>query len=364
MLVVIVAMLAFAIDVGFLLIAKTELQRSADAAAMAGAWELREAAPRSNNIDLTDEILTARLQAQLFAAANNVCNASPSVDLNKPNSSSGDVVVGHLADPTDPNCAMDFSDPGRFNAVQVRVRRTSSQNGEVPLFFARIFGTQGKSVEAQATAALLNNFEGFEPPEDGSNLPLLPFALDVATWKGMLAGGGTDGWKFNSDTGKVSPGSDRVREVNLYPQGTGSPANRGTVDIGPSNNSTADIARQILRGVTQADLDYVGGELRFNSRGELYLNGDPGISAGVKNELAAIIGQPRIIPIFSSVKGPGNNAQYTIVEFAGVRICEVVLTGNSKRVIIQPASLLVHGGIPGTGEPRSSFLYSPVWLVR
>jgi hypothetical protein len=111
-------------------------------------------------------------------------------------------------------------------------------------------------------------------------------------------------------------------------------------------------------------MDYVGGELRFNSRGELYLNGDTGISAGLKDELAAIIGQPRIIPIFSSVQGSGNNVRYTIVQFAGVRLCDVVLSGNSKRVIIQPASLVVQGGIPATGEQKSLFLYSPVWLVR
>ena len=75
----------------------------------------------------------------------------------------------------------------------------------------------------------------------------------------------------------------------------------------------------------------IGGSLQFNASGVLHLNGDTGISAGVKDELASIIGQPRIIPIFSSVVGPGNNADYTIVKFVGVRILAVKLTGLGMR---------------------------------
>jgi len=48
----------------------------------------------------------------------------------------------------------------------------------------------------------------------------------------------------------------------------------------------------------------------------------------VKDELASIVGKPRIIPIFDSVSGPGNNASYEIVAFAVVRIMDVKLTGK------------------------------------
>jgi hypothetical protein len=106
--------------------------------------------------------------------------------------------------------------------------------------------------------------------------------------------------------------------------------------------------------------------LKFDANGELDLNGDTGISAGVKDELASIKGKPRIIPIFASVTGPGNNANYTIVAFAGIRIMEVVLTGkqSSKRVIIQPAQVNAKGGIPGSGPQTSYYTYSKPWLVQ
>src|SRR5690606_33966716 len=127
-----------------------------------------------------------------------------------------------------------------------------------PLFFARVFGRNGQSAQAQATAAILRDVKGFRIPSDGSNLDLLPFTLDWPTWTTWKAGEGTDHWTWNPETKSISPGPDGHPEVNLYPQGTGSPGNRGMVDIGSSNNSTSDIARQILYGVSPADLAYLG----------------------------------------------------------------------------------------------------------
>ena len=100
--------------------------------------------------------------------------------------------------------------------------------------------------------------------------------------------------------------------------------------------------------------------------GPVWLNGDTGISAGVKDELAAIIGLPRSIPIFDQVYGPGNNAMFRIVRFVGIRILDVKLTGSmsSKRVIIQPALVVDDAGVLGDAASASEFVYRPVRLVR
>jgi hypothetical protein len=78
------------------------------------------------------------------------------------------------------------------------------------------------------------------------------------------------------------------------------------------------------------------------------------------------MGDPRIIPIFRTVEGPGNNATYTIVKFCGVRIMDVKLTGNmnQKRVIIQPCPIVTKGAICGEVEGASSLVFTPVTLVR
>lgn len=366
LLVALLGFAAFALDLGYLAVARNELQRTADAAAMAACWELIEANPPNQTQDLSQEVTNARSVAVQFVASNKVCNSAPAITQNVANSSTGDVVIGYMANPTQAGSTMTFGVVNQYNAVQVLVQRSGAKNGDVPYFFGGIFGVNGHAATAQATAAVLKNFSGFQAPSDGSNTGILPYALDKQTWDAMLAGTGQDSFSYNPTTKTVTSGSDGVLEVNLFPQGTGSPGNRGTVDIGGANNSTADIARQIVDGISPQDFQALGKPLTLSSSGTLSLNGDTGISAGVKDELASIIGQPRIIPIFSQVTSPGNNADYTIVQFAGVRIVEVVLTGkmSSKRVMIQPAKMVAKGGIPSTGATTSYQVYSPVWLVR
>jgi hypothetical protein len=224
----------------------------------------------------------------------------------------------------------------------------------------------GQDLVAEATAGIVRDVKGFQTPADNSNLELLPFALDQETWNDLMAGNGSNSWKWDEATGQIVPGSDAELEINLYPQGTGSPGNRGTVDIGSNNNSTADISRQIVHGVSPNDLAYHGGNLTFDNNGELFLNGDTGISAGVKDELASIKGQPRIIPVFSTVQGPGNNAQYTIVKWFGVRIMDVKLTGPmcKKHVTIQAAPITAKGVVPGETSGTSDHVYSSVVLIK
>ena len=359
MMVFMFGILAFAVDLGYISVIRAQLQKSADAAAMAAAWDLIEKDASMVNTGASTRVASAQATARQYAGLNLVSGSSPALGAQ-------DVQVGYLANPSDPSAQMTYTDPSRFNAVRVFTRRTSDQNGLVPLFFARVIGTDSASSQAEATAAFMNNFGGFTTPPNGK-LAFLPIAMEKQTWDALCTNG-TDGWTWNPESHQVTEGSDGTPEVNLFPQETGSPGNCGTVDIGSSNNSTADIARQIVEGVSQADLAYHGGSLELDANGELFLNGDTGISAGVKDELASIKGRPVIIPLFSQVSGNGNNAMYTIVEFAGACIVEVKLTGNknSKRVMIQPAPVEILGGIRATGgsTPKSEMIYSPVWLVR
>ena len=354
-----IGFLALAIDVGYLYSVRAELQRSADAAAIAAAWELIDKDGAAGQQNATTLGTNARSKASQFASLNGVGSCAPAL-------ATDDVVVGYMANPANPSDPLVATPPGGMpNAVQVRVQRTSAQNGQVPLFFAKALGHDQAELEAQATAALVSSFIGFESPADGTNLNILPFALDEDTWDGLTTFG-NDSWRYNPSSKTVTAGCDNIKEVNLYPQGTGCPGNRGTVDIGSSNNSTADIARQILYGITESDLSFLGGSLCFCDDGIVHLNGDTGISAGVKDELTSIIGKPRMIPIFRSVVGPGNNADYSIVKFVGVRIMEVKLTGSmsSKRVIIQPCNVIAKGGIYQQNATSSQYIYSPVWLAR
>jgi len=358
LMVAMMAMIAFAVDLGYLYNARTEMQRAADASAIAACWELideKVVTGASNSAVVTED---ARTKARQFVALNKIGQASA-------NLSNEDISVGYIANPGNPASPfLTTGYTGAPNALKLRIRRTAQQNGAVPLFFGPVLGVNSAAMESEATAAYLPGISGFKAPSDGSPLGILPYALDQGTWDAMLAGGGSDSYCFAESSGSVGAGHDGIREVNLFPQGTGSPGNRGTVDIGGANNSTSDIARQIVNGISKSDMAQMpGGQLCFDSSGKLCLNGDTGISAGVKDELASIIGDTRIIPIFSNCSGNGNNAVYTIVKFVGVRVMYVKLTGSNKQVMVQPAVCVTKGGIQSTTF-KSDFVYSPVWLVR
>jgi hypothetical protein len=356
-----VGCLAFALDLGFIYTTRSELQRSADAAALAATWRvLEDQVATLGEISRADATVNARAEAEEFAGLNNVASRSPEL-------AEDDVEVGHYLENDDGTGEVDPDSSLYTNTVRVRVQRTEAQNGEVRLFFARALGVDQQGLQCEATAAFWSGFSGFKMPEDGSNLGMLPITLDRESYEHNLVSElGPDNYAYNPDTGAITAGHDGIPEVNLYPQGTGSPGNRGTVDFGNPNNATPDLQRQILYGLNESDLAYLGGSIQLDANGELILNGDTGISAAIKSSLDAIKGQPRMIPIFDSVSGNGNNANYTITGFCGIRILYVKLTGamSSKQVIVQPAAMQTRGGIKDEdGSNRTMFIYSPVVLV-
>lgn len=355
---VLFSFLAFGIDIGYLAQSRAEMQRTADASAMAGCWELY--GNLEEGYEFESSVTEVTLVSKDFAALNSVCRQGPVVPSN-------DIDIGFVSQMSDEEVQANSELP--FYAVKVNVKRDQANNGEIPFFFGRIFGDSGRAMQVSATAVMARQISGFSiPATEATKIDLLPFALDVDTWDDMMAQVTTsDDYSFDSFSGDVGNGADGACEVNLYPQGTGSPGNRGTVDIGGANNSTNDIARQILHGISAADLTDLGKPLILDGSTPLELNGDTGISAGVKDELASIIGEKRIIPLFSRVTGNGNNAKYEITRWVGVRIMRVKLTGpmSRKELIVQPAHVVASQGvIATTGSSFSDFVLSPVLLVR
>lgn len=353
--------LALSVDMGRLYVAKAELQRAADAAAHAAAWQLLNE-DRLKPYLLDDILDAARHQAADIAAANDVLNAAPIVD------SVEDVVIGRLDDLFDLEEPMSFGDGTRWNAVRVTVQRNAERGGSILLYFAPILGFSEKDLGAQATAAFEDGIGGFEVTDRSGNAELLPFAIKSDVWSDLLLSL-VDEYTCDQETGEVSVGPDGIAELNIFP-GDGEwqlpPGNFGTVDIGAWDNSTADIARQILEGVSAEDLAYFGGRLELGEDGYVDLNGDTGISAGVKDELAAIKGRARAVPIFREVWGPGDNATFRIVGFVGIRIMHVKLVGAPcrKEVIVQPAYVVDDSALADPRSGTSHFIYRPVQLVR
>lgn len=374
-LVALFAFTAFVVDVGYITLTKAQLGKTADGAALAAANELSDGYGIGATTTETSALANGRASAVAVGAANE-SGGRTSTFLNP----ARDIRFGKYQWDEDTEQWTKHWNESPYNMAEAVVHRDVTGEGGTPsaagdgpldLFFAPVLGTSKAGTHMQAVAAMLPAV-GFKIiPSSGLNAGILPIALDLQTWTNLVDHSvGSDNYTYNPTTGAITNGGDGIREVNLYPEGYVQlpPGNRGTVDIGPTNNSTADLCRQILYGINQSDLDSLaeqGVTLRWDN-GPIQLNGDPGLSAGIKDELEAIKGQPRAIPIFSAVSNPGNNAMYTIVKFVPIRILFVQLTGkpSSKRVIIQPAAMVDPTVITGNVEIRNDTIFAPATLIR
>ena len=131
-LVVILGMVAFALDVGYLVLVRTQLQIAADAGALAAA--------ATTNLP-HDEMLA---EASHFVSRH--AAGGESVELRSEDVEYGtwDTDTRHFT-PTD----------SISNAVRITTRRDTAANGKAPLFFARIFGLS--DFEATASAVAMAN---------------------------------------------------------------------------------------------------------------------------------------------------------------------------------------------------------------
>ncbi len=380
MLIVVFAMVAFAVDVGYLLLARSEAQRSADAAAMAAAWELVNDEYHQGEFDRNHD--SARVVAIKYAQLNTVGQVTPVLDANWTNHSSGDIVMGRLTNPSDPSSDLVFGNAGKYNAVRIRVRRTANQNGEVPFFFANLLGVNSASITAQATAAFMDGVSGFRVTETSGRSSLMPFVIHEDTWNAYLShpASFSDDFSYSSSSDSVAGGGDGSPEIRMFAQGgTGNgngngngngsgqiaPGNFGTVDIGGADNSATDLLRQIRQGPSMDDMQHHGGEVALDPVTKtINLNGDTGMTVSMKAALEEIVGQPRTIMLYREVVESGNTANFTITGFVGVTVVDFALTGSDKHILIQPTAVVDRTAISTDLEGTSHFISQPARLVR
>lgn len=159
LLVVLLAFAGLAIDIGYMYVAKTQLQNAADAAALAGA----------SRLNVTESYVfaaytSAITEAKKFAGLNNAAKESVTVSSTLTSSVSSNVYVegnpgnditfGNWDGERDP-AYIKAGDTGGtpVNAIQVRSRRTAgSPRGAVSVFFGKLFGWDKMPVSAIATA--------------------------------------------------------------------------------------------------------------------------------------------------------------------------------------------------------------------
>jgi hypothetical protein len=357
---------ALVIDVGKLYVARTELQRTADSASLAGASAYLDNAGLIQGPELGQ---LACERAQGYSLANWTQGAPTALD-------AADVVAGTL-DLNDPHGALDTSGTQRFNAVQVLVRRTAgSLNGSIAYSFARIFGYTEGGVVAGATAAYDDRFGGYTQTEEYGLLT--PFTIHKDLFEQMLVSG-PDDFSYDGPQDLVLPVPDDVREVTLYPYrenlnggGSDGAGNFGLLNIGTGNQGDAAIEVQIREGVAPSDLEleigtsdvvFVGDDgepVTYN------ITGSPGLKAGMEDAVEARLGQIVGFFLHDLVTESGSNAVYRIVDMRFGRVMHVDIHGNPnhKRIVIQPVAYTGPGVIITDDAPSSDGQVGRLRLVR
>ncbi len=130
LIVVLLGMIAFALDLGYIFMARTQLQTAADSAALAAAGAMGQSQSIATN------------EAAKFAAYN--CIENHSVQL-----ASSDVVYGTW-DKNSNTFTPVGGEPG--NAAQVTAHADGTSNKAIPMFFGRIFNVASVNMQAKATA--------------------------------------------------------------------------------------------------------------------------------------------------------------------------------------------------------------------
>ncbi len=308
-----IGIVAFAVDYGHLMKVRCDLQRYADCAALAAVQDL---VPNETGYqDLAAVRTTARSYVtQNLGAGFTVLDS--------------DIEMGRF-DPTTIYSQVTLLNSGIFDTVRVKLRRDSSANSKVPLFFAKVFGIDDSDVVASGTAVLQKG-RYILPGAD-----VLPFAVSKNEWNSLSPG---DELVVYGD-GRVEDGS-----------GGTVPGNWGTLDIGSTNNSTSDLGNQIVNGLEQADLSALNSDGRIptdeyiDAQSSTWMQADPGISAGMKGYVRQVHGQTRIIPLYEamSVSG-GDNLEYKITQWGVVKVIDSSWNG-AQNISVKVQKAYVYEG--------------------
>jgi Flp pilus assembly protein TadG len=366
-------MVAFAVDLNHVWRTDAELQNAADAAALAGASRLASSAQA---IDPNGALASLLPDLTATARGNVVATARAFVQMHQAGGVSlvvndSDIELGYVADPSAPSS----SPQGQFqtglslfpNAVRVTVRRDASvSTGPLPLFFGGLFGVPTSSRQASAVASLRSQgITGF----NGSGSRLLPLAIDLNTYNALRGVGAPppgvtlqDQYTVRSplESGLTPPanvqwGADGSPEAKVYPLMT-TPGNFGLVSLSNGKTTTeTTFDNWIVNGPSGADLASLGSlGLQATALSPRTLSGGPGLKASLDAAFQSIIGQPRVVMIYSSFSGTGSNAQCQVVGFAGVTVVASDLSNPTNPSVTVQLSAVIDATATATAGTTGS----------
>lgn len=354
MLVFLLGMVAFAIDMGYIVVTRTDLQNAADAAALAGASVLDDAyvnyllpgqTSSAKATILSTALSNARTKAKLYATYNAAGNVKSLSLLD------ADIEFGSV----NASGVYSSSYTGFPNTIKVILRRDANANGTLPLFIAPVVGTNTATLTATASATIytgtLNNLS-----TDSSGM--LPVAYDVGHWNTFVSTG-------KDPDGNTSLASDGSPQLQVYPS-VKYKGNFGLLSLDSSHVGASTISNWIASGLSQDDINSLTAAhlipLSQHSANTWDWTGDNGFKASNVMDVNQHTNETYILPLYQAKNssssdyeagvGQGSHYYYDIVQFVAVKI--MYTSDRNRNVIVQPASMVIPATLLTSVAPAGS----------
>ncbi len=360
MMTILVGMLAFAIDTGYMVAVRAELQNAADAAALAAAQQLQQpfvqfslARTNSSTYSKAYSIYSAAI-SDATTSTSPICTAQSIASKNRAGGVSVTVPTSDISftywDGT--NAPVAASYPADFpNTVTVVTRRDATANGPLGLFFGQIFGVSNVSLTARASATIYAGDVSGLQVIPGVDAHILPVAFDVNYWKAFATTGA-------SPDGNTYLASNGLPQVQVYPYPGNAPGSFGLLDVGVPANNTPAFRSWIDSGETPNDISYLVNNnlVPVSLTASKQWKCGPGLKSTLQSNFQSVMGDSNLLPLFTPVynggngsyqlntgsgsyqaaTGNGQGATYAIVGFVGVTVTQADGSGSNMTISVQP----------------------------
>jgi hypothetical protein len=359
-----IGMIAFSVDLGWMLKTQAELQDIADAAALAGATAHRYAPPtwtgggtspgspyglmdgfvlyHTKSPTLTEDQVISRAEANSRLYAEYYAYQNAAGGMSNIVVKDSDITFGFLH--SDMTTYDEPAASGTFpNTIHVTVHMDGTSNPPLPLFFAGVFGMSTKNLTAEAYATIFNgpvtSFNG--------NGSVLPLAVDQNIWNAYVAYLSAGSPTSTATTISVNPASGAgalslTYNLNLLKDSNGfqqldifngektmGTSGRGWLSLNDSSVNDSSLQGWAKSGVSSADIAVLTGSVSAgNGSTDVLLplptsgsgNGttthnmnawdwqaDPGTKVNVTSYIT--LNTPALLPVFQPVI-PNTDATY------------------------------------------------------
>lgn len=357
----ILAMVAFALDSGWMVMTKSELQNAADSAALAGANKLMDGyvlyylptqTSAQKNTVLNNSLAAAKQAAKNFASYNAAGGVAALVLKDE------DIEFGFTnADGTYSSTYSAFP-----NTVKVTMRRDDTANGSLSLFFGRVVGTPSVNLTAGAAATIYAGQVNSLKQNPNLNIGLLPMTFDVNDWDGFVKTG-KDIW------GKISYDVDGNPQLKIYST-VKDKGNFGELALDDEHAGASEVRGWIANGMLASDTALLidRGLLPLSAHNPNLWDwlGNTGFKSTNVQDVNTFVGKSFLLPLFtpknSGADGSeyqagveqGSNYAYNIVRFVGIVIKDS--DKGNRDIYVQPSAVIEANAVftPNTLQPAGT----------